>query len=110
MISTRDTGLGIPRENLPDLFERFSVGSDASASKYGGTGLGLALNLELCRLMGGDIAVESAVGEGSCFTITVPATPPVRVADTEHDEDAEAAWTDEEAGDPAEDHLVAAAA
>ena len=110
MLSTRDTGSGIPPENLPDLFERFSVGSDASASKYGGTGLGLALNLELCRLMGGDISVESEVGVGSCFTITVPASPPVQAAESEYDDADESAWADEEAGDLPEPAFIAAAA
>ena len=75
-VAVRDTGIGIPAEILPSLFEKFSVAEDASTSKYGGTGLGLALSLKLSRLMGGDLTVESQVGVGSCFTITVPCTPP----------------------------------
>jgi signal transduction histidine kinase len=58
------------------LFEKFSVASDASSSKYGGTGLGLALSMKLSRLMGGDIRVESEVGVGSCFTMVLPVTSP----------------------------------
>jgi signal transduction histidine kinase len=72
VIRIKDSGAGIPAEHLPTLFEQFSMFNDASASKYGGTGLGLALTQRLCRLLGGDIAVESKENEGSCFTITIP--------------------------------------
>jgi signal transduction histidine kinase/ActR/RegA family two-component response regulator len=71
-IAVRDTGIGIRRENLADLFQNFGESKGATASKYGGTGLGLALSQKLCRLMGGDIAVQSEIGKGSCFTIRVP--------------------------------------
>ena len=74
-IAVRDTGPGITQDRIPDLFEKFGVAADVSASKYGGAGLGLALSLQLCRLMGGDITVESARGVGSCFTITLPTMP-----------------------------------
>jgi signal transduction histidine kinase len=67
-----DTGIGIAPEQIADLFEKFTVVDDSSSSKYGGTGLGLALSQKLCRLMGGDITVESKVGQGSCFTIRMP--------------------------------------
>jgi signal transduction histidine kinase len=76
VVSVRDTGIGIPQDILPGLFEKFSVADDSSSSKYGGTGLGLAISLKLSRLMGGDLTVESQVGVGSCFTITLPTTPP----------------------------------
>ncbi len=76
-IWVRDTGIGISATQLPTLFEHFTVGDDSSASKYGGTGLGLALGRKLCRLMGGDILVESQEGRGSTFTIRVPVAPPV---------------------------------
>ena len=71
-IAVRDTGIGIRQENLADLFQNFGESKGATASKYGGTGLGLALSQKLCRLMGGDIAVQSELGKGSCFTIRVP--------------------------------------
>ena len=71
-IEVRDTGIGISEEELPRLFEHFTVLGDASSSKYGGTGLGLALSLRLCRLMSGDISAKSKLGEGSTFTITLP--------------------------------------
>ena len=71
-IEVKDTGIGIGEHELPTLFEHFTVLGDASSSKYGGTGLGLALSQRLCRLMGGDIKVQSKLGEGSSFTIIVP--------------------------------------
>jgi signal transduction histidine kinase len=77
-IQVRDTGVGIAPEMLPQLFEKFTVAHDSSASKYGDTGLGLALALALCRLMGGEIGAESTLGKGSSFTITLPAAPVVR--------------------------------
>jgi signal transduction histidine kinase len=67
-----DTGIGIAPEQIADLFEKFTVVDDSSTSKYGGTGLGLALSQKLCRLMGGDITVESKVNEGSRFTVRMP--------------------------------------
>ena len=74
-VAVRDTGIGIAAEQISGLFEQFAVSSDASASKYGGTGLGLALSQKLCRLMGGDVTVESRLNIGSCFTIMLPVQP-----------------------------------
>ena len=67
-----DTGIGIASDQITGLFEKFSVADDSSTSKYGGTGLGLALSRKLCKLMGGEIIVESEVGKGSRFTIRLP--------------------------------------
>jgi signal transduction histidine kinase len=67
-----DTGIGIASDQITKLFEKFTVADDSSTSKYGGTGLGLALSQKLCKLMGGEIFVESEVGNGSCFTIRMP--------------------------------------
>ncbi|HEY8572960.1 HAMP domain-containing sensor histidine kinase [Phenylobacterium sp.] len=75
VIEVSDTGIGISPEMLPQLFEKFTVARDASASKYGDTGLGLALSLALCELMGGGISAESTLGQGSTFTVTLPAAP-----------------------------------
>jgi signal transduction histidine kinase/CheY-like chemotaxis protein len=68
-----DTGAGISRGNLANLFQNFGEAAGATSSKYGGTGLGLALSQKLCRLMGGDISVTSEVGKGSRFIIRLPA-------------------------------------
>ena len=67
-----DTGIGMSEEQLGRLFEAFSQASAETSRKYGGTGLGLALSREFCRMMGGDISVESAPGKGSTFTVTLP--------------------------------------
>jgi signal transduction histidine kinase len=67
-----DTGIGIASDQIANLFEKFTVADDSSTSKYGGTGLGLALSQKLCKLMGGKIFVESEFGKGSRFTIRVP--------------------------------------
>ncbi len=60
-------------EQLARLFEAFSQADAATTRKYGGTGLGLALSRRFCRMMGGDVTVESEAGRGSTFTIRLPA-------------------------------------
>ena len=68
----RDTGIGMTEEQLGRLFEAFSQANAETSRKYGGTGLGLALSREFCRMMGGDIMVMSEAGKGSTFTVTLP--------------------------------------
>jgi GAF domain-containing protein/CheY-like chemotaxis protein len=68
-----DTGIGMTPEQLAKLFEAFSQADAATTRRYGGTGLGLALSRRLCRMMGGDVTVESESGRGSTFTIRLPA-------------------------------------
>lgn len=66
-----DTGIGIPENRLPYIFDSF-VQADVSTSRnYGGTGLGLSISRDLCRLMGGDLTAKSESGRGSVFTATV---------------------------------------
>jgi signal transduction histidine kinase len=72
-MSVLDTGPGIPPELLPDIFERFNRG--AHRGIMGGTGLGLAIASRIARAHGGDIRVDSTVGKGSEFTVTLPLAP-----------------------------------
>ena len=67
-----DSGIGIPADSLDSVFETFSAISAQTSASVGGTGLGLAISRRLARLMGGDITVSSAVGDGSRFTFTLP--------------------------------------
>jgi signal transduction histidine kinase len=68
-----DTGIGMTEEQLGRLFEAFSQAEASTRSKYGGTGLGLAISRHFCRLMGGDLTVTSVYGQGSTFTVRLPA-------------------------------------
>ena len=70
-IQVQDTGIGIADADVGRLFQNFGQLNSSTASRYGGTGLGLALSQKLCALMGGGISVKSEVGQGSCFTIRV---------------------------------------
>jgi signal transduction histidine kinase len=68
-----DNGVGIPSEQLKIIFEPFIQADDSSTRKFGGTGLGLPISQHFCQAMGGDISVDSTVGEGSIFTVQLPA-------------------------------------
>jgi PAS domain S-box-containing protein len=74
-ISVTDSGIGISPEGLEQLFKPFSQIDSGLARKYEGTGLGLAMVKLLAELHGGAVAVESAVGSGSCFTVWLPLRP-----------------------------------
>ena len=79
-VEVRDTGVGIPQEELAQLFERFyRVDKDRSRAT-GGSGLGLAISKQIVEMHGGDILVESEVGVGSTFRIRIPKTPLSRSA------------------------------
>ena len=70
-----DTGIGIERDRLAEVFEKFAQIESAKDRRFGGTGLGLALSRELAELMGGALEAESAIGVGSVFRLRLPVTP-----------------------------------
>ena len=72
----RDTGIGIPDDKLEHVFEEFSQADASTTRDYGGTGLGLPISRKFCRMMGGDLTLTSVVGEGSTFTVLIPAALP----------------------------------
>src|SRR6185436_7989779 len=71
-LAVADTGVGIPENELPHVFERFRRVEGARARTHEGSGIGLALVQELARMHGGEAAVTSAPGQGSTFTVTIP--------------------------------------
>ena len=71
-LAVADTGIGMTPEQVGKLFQEFSQASSSTASKYGGTGLGLVISRRFCQMMGGDITVQSEPGRGSTFIIRVP--------------------------------------
>ena len=70
-IAVRDTGIGISAEDQTRIFLEFEQADGGSTRKFGGTGLGLTISRKILESMGGAIAVESMVGEGSTFRVTV---------------------------------------
>ena len=68
-----DTGIGLSPEQIVKLFQDFTQADASTTRKFGGTGLGLALTRRFCQMMGGDVTVHSVPGEGSVFTIKLPA-------------------------------------
>jgi signal transduction histidine kinase len=75
-LSVEDTGVGLTREQFGRLFQAFAQADATTHNQHGGTGLGLALCRRFCLMMGGDIEVQSKAGEGSTFTVLLPARGP----------------------------------
>ena len=75
-IAVRDTGIGIAPEHHDKIFEDFRQVDDSPSRQYGGTGLGLAICRRLASALGGRITLQSNLGEGSTFTLTIPAEAP----------------------------------
>jgi two-component system, sensor histidine kinase and response regulator len=72
-VAVRDTGIGIPQEDMGKLFQPITQGDTSFKRGFEGTGLGLAISKKLVELMGGRIWVESEEGRGSTFHLTIPA-------------------------------------
>ncbi len=85
VFSVADSGIGMTPEQLAKLFERFTQADVSTTRRFGGTGLGLAITRAFCRLLGGDVEVTSTYGEGSVFTIRLPAVMPEQPPEPEED-------------------------
>jgi heavy metal sensor kinase len=75
VLDVSDTGIGIPQESLPHLFERFYRVDGARSRQLGGTGLGLAIVKSICTAFGGTVTVQSSVGGGTTFRVELPLEP-----------------------------------
>jgi signal transduction histidine kinase len=71
-VSVRDTGIGVPHEDVERIFESFQQGNSGMSGKYQGTGLGLSISRRLVEMHGGRIWVKSIPGQGSTFNFTIP--------------------------------------
>ncbi len=84
-----DTGIGMTPEQVDRLFQRFTQADETTTRQFGGTGLGLALSRAFAQLLGGDISVTSVPGQGTCFTLRLPAGEAIATAPSRRDTEAE---------------------
>jgi PAS domain S-box-containing protein len=96
VFEVRDHGIGMTPDQVARLFEAFTQAEKSTSRRFGGTGLGLAISRHFCRMMGGDIAVTSAVGDGSTFRVTVPVNVEAAAA-TAAEDDSPSADTESDA-------------
>jgi PAS domain S-box-containing protein len=94
IFAVSDTGIGIPEDKLDHVFDEFSQADVSTTRQYGGTGLGLPISRRFCQMLGGDLTVASRSGEGSTFTIRVPAV--IEDADAEAPEEVVAVTSESE--------------
>jgi signal transduction histidine kinase len=75
-MAVSDTGIGMSSDQLESLFEAFTQADASTTRNYGGTGLGMTITRHFTQMLGGEIHVDSAQGEGSTFTVRLPEEPP----------------------------------